>query len=226
MTRRAGPGRLHVLTVEPGGRGLSHRALAELAARAGADVVQFREKRGWTTAELVRGAREIAACVREHGVRLVVNDRPDVAAAAGADGVHLGASDPAPAEARRLLGRAAWIGRTVNGLDEARAAARAVEVDYFGVGPVFATASKAGAAPALGLAGLRRIVEALDRPVIAIGGIVAERVCEVLAAGAYGVAVLSAVAASEDPAGQVARLRRAIDDFVERVDAAAIARSR
>jgi thiamine-phosphate pyrophosphorylase len=216
MMRSAVPGRLHVLTGESEATGRSHLALAELAARAGADVVQFREKRGWATAELVACAREIAACVREHGARCLVNDRPDVAAAAGADGVHLGRADPPPGEARRLLGRAAWIGRTVNGIDEARACAGACDVDYYGVGPVFGTASKAGAAPPLGLAGLGRIVRELDRPVIAIGGIVAGRVAEVLAAGAHGVAVLSAVAASEDPGEQVVRLRRAIDEAIAR----------
>lgn len=210
--RRAGPGRLHVITDETVQSRFGHAELAGLAAEAGADVVQFREKRGWATSELVQTARAIRERIGEGACRLVVNDRVDVADAAGAGGVHLGPSDPDPAWARRVLGPEIMIGATANDLERARAVARS-PIDYLGVGPVFGTASKREPAPALGLDGLRRIVAAVELPVVAIGNITPDRVAEVLEAGARGLAVLSAVATSDDPAERVG-------DFVAAIEAA------
>jgi thiamine-phosphate pyrophosphorylase len=208
--REAGPGRLHVITDETVQSRFSHAELAALAAEAGAEIVQFREKRAWATSELVRVARAMRERVAERGARLVVNDRVDVAAAADSEGVHLGAQDLDPVWARRLLGPGALIGATANDLARARSAARG-PIGYLGVGPVFGTGSKPGPAPALGLGGLRRIVEAVGVPVIAIGSITPERVAGVLEAGAYGVAVLSAVVLDADPAGRVALFVEAIE---------------
>jgi len=212
MTARLEPGRLHVLTDASLQDRFSHAELCGLAADGGADAVQFREKRGWETARLVAEARRMRELLADRGVRLIVNDRVDVARVAGADGVHLGDSDPSPGAARRLLGPACLIGRTVHGLEQARAE-RSAPVDYLGVGPVFGTSSKS-ARPALGLVELRRIVDASGLPVIAIGNIDAQRVAEVLAAGAHGVAVLSAVVLRPDPAAEVARIRESIDRFL------------
>ena len=171
--------------------------------------MQFREKRPWTTRELVDEAAVVRSAIGERA-SLVVNDRVDVAAAIGADAVHLGRNDLSPAVARRLLGSDVLIGATANDLQEARRIGCS-GIDYLGAGPVFGTASKANPAPALGLDGLRAIVEAVDVPVIAIGSIDAERVREVIATGVHGIAVLSAVVAANDPASAARRIREALD---------------
>jgi len=196
-------GRLHVLS-HPGD------GLVRLAAEEGADVVQVRDKGRSTTAERVAAVREALAAARPRGVRVVVNDRADVAAGAGADGVHLGRHDLAPEVARRLLGPRALVGGTANSLEEALAWAGR-PVDYLGVGPVFGTQTKENPAPALGLDGLAAIARATRIPVLAIGNVTAERVADVLAAGAHGVAVSSAVAHAADPRQAVRALRRAVD---------------
>lgn len=188
----------------------SHRELALLAGRGGADLVQLREKRPRETAELVELARGALGALEGTGAALVVNDRADVALACGAAGVHLGARDLPPEAARRILGVEALVGATANSLAEAVRAAEG-PVDYLGVGPVFGTASKRAPAPPLGLETLGRIVETVDRPVIAIGGITPERIAEVLAAGAWGVAVLGGICCQDDPEAATRRFRREMD---------------
>jgi hydroxymethylpyrimidine/phosphomethylpyrimidine kinase len=208
-------GRLHVLVADDALRGRDAVRLARIVAEAGADVVQLREKRPRPTAELVVTARAIREAIDPFGASLVIDDRADVAAAVGAAGVHLGAGDLDAAVARRLLGRGALVGRTANSLEEALRAA-SEDVDYLGVGPVFATTSKANPAPPLGVPALARIVAAARRPVVAIGGIGPDDVAEVMEAGVHGVAVLSAVADVADPGRAVARIRETIDTEVAR----------
>ena len=203
LERSARPGRLHVLT-HPGD------GLARVAAEEGAEIVQVRDKGASTTAQRVALVREAIAVARPLGARVIVNDRVDVAVEAGADGVHLGRQDTAPEVARRLLGEDALIGGTANSLEEALAWAGR-PVDYLGVGPVFGTRTKENPAPPLGLDALAAIVRAVDIPVIAIGNVTAERVEGVLAAGALGVAVASAVASAAEPRAAVRALRTALD---------------
>jgi thiamine-phosphate diphosphorylase len=204
-------GRLHVLTDEVLQRRFSHLEITRLAADGGADVVQLREKRPRTTREqvdLARKAREILP----DGVQLIVNDRADVALAAAADGVHLGRDDLSYEVARHILGPRRIVGGTANSVEEARQ--RFVEsLDYLGVGPVFGTASKQNPAPPLGLDALARIARESPVPIIAIGNITPERVPEVLAAGAHGIAVLSGVTCAVDPARAAALYREAIERF-------------
>ncbi len=209
MSRNAA-GRLHVITDESIQSRFSHFELACFAVRGGADAVQFREKRDWPLARRVSVARAIRERAGDSDVRLIVNDHPEVAAAAGAAGVHLGPRDLSPRRARGLLGADAIVGVTANDLDRARELC-GEPIDYLGLGPVFGTSSKADPAPALGLDGLRCIAAAVDVPVIAIGGITPQRVADVLAAGAHGIAVLSAVAAAPDPAERVAEFAAAIE---------------
>lgn len=208
--RRSEPGTLHVITDETLQSRFTHQDLARLAAGAGADAVQFREKRPWTTARLVATARAMREATASTRARVVVNDRVDVAAAASVPAVHLGKDDVDAATARRVLGREALLGATAHTLAEALEASRE-DVDYLGVGPVFGTSSKADARPPMGLAGLSEIARAVSKPVIAVGSITAERVGPVLEAGAAGVAVLSAVAGAQDPALATHRIREAID---------------
>jgi thiamine-phosphate pyrophosphorylase len=203
-------GRLHVITDVTLQTRFSHVELARLAAAGGADTVQFREKRPLTTRILVETAAAMRRALEGTGAELVVDDRADVALAAGVRAVHLGRDDLDVATARAIVGSAALIGGTANSLAEAVRAADA-DVDYLGVGPVFGTRSKANPAPPLGLDGFRAIVDAVRKPVIAIGGITADRVRSVLDAGAYGMAVLSAVVCEADPAEAARAFRGAID---------------
>jgi hydroxymethylpyrimidine kinase/phosphomethylpyrimidine kinase/thiamine-phosphate diphosphorylase len=215
-TARPPLGRLHVLTDEVLEARFSHVELARLAVAGGADVVQYREKRALPTRELVAVAVEMRRALEPTRAILVVDDRVDVAVAASVDAVHLGRDDLLPASARRALGPHALIGGTANDLEEAIRVA-ATPVDYLGVGPVFGTRSKDRPAPALALERLAEIVRAVDKPVIAIGSITAEHVADVLATGAYGVAVLSAVTTAADPTAATRAIRRAIDREVLRV---------
>lgn len=204
MTRKD-PGRLHVITDENVQQRWTHAELGRLAAQGGADIVQFRDKRLRSVDQLVLELGELRDGLREHGTRLIVNDRVELALLVGADGVHLGPGDLSPVVARELLGPEALIGATANNLEDARCVARQ-PVDYVGVGPVFGTASKGNPAPALGLDGLRAIVAELDLPVIAIGNIGPEQLPEILRCGVYGVAVLSSVACAPDPVARTAEL--------------------
>jgi thiamine-phosphate pyrophosphorylase len=206
-------GRLHVITDAALQDRFSHVELARLAAAGGADAVQFREKRGWTTRALVETAEAMRRAIGGAPVCLVVDDRVDVAVAAGARAVHLGRDDLDVAIARRLLGTDALIGGTANSLAEALRVA-ATDVDYLGVGPVFGTRSKANPAPSLGLEGFRAIARAVPKPVIAIGSITADRVGVLLDAGAHGVAVISSVVCQADPAAAARDFRGAIDTWL------------
>ncbi len=149
------------------------------------------------TRALVEEARALVAILRPAGIPFIVNDRVDVAIAAGADGVHLGQSDMSVADARALIGPEPILGLSITAPADLAASALA-GVDYLGVGPVFATATKADAAPAMGLAGLAAVRAASRLPIVAIGGIDAANAAAVIAAGADGVAVVSAICAAAD----------------------------
>lgn len=206
-------GRVHVITDATLQGRFSHVELARLAAAGGADMVQLREKRPWTTRALIETAVATRRALEGLPVALVVNDRVDVAAAAGVRAVHLGRDDVDVGTARRLLGPHALIGGTANSLDEALRVA-ATDVDYLGVGPVFGTRSKANPAPALGVDGLRAIVTALTKPVIAIGSVTADQVGALLDAGAHGIAVIAAVVCRPDPAAAAREFREAVDAWL------------
>ena len=210
MTSGRAVGRLHVITDEVLQSRFTHAELAQRAAEGGADAIQYREKRPLTTRELVEAATAAGQAIGGSGASLIVNDRVDVAAVAAAD-VHLGWDDLEPCAARSLLGAEAVIGGTANSSEEALRVA-AEPVDYVGVGPVYGTTSKGDrAAPRMGLERLAEIAAAVPKPVIAIGGIQAENVAEVMAAGAHGIAVLSAVVCRDDPAAAARAFRDALD---------------
>ena len=175
----------------------SHLELAGLAVAGGADTIQFRQKEG-STREMIRVAEEMQGLCRRAGVTFLVNDRVDVAIAAHADGVHLGQSDFPIRLARKLLGDEAVIGGSAGNLEEARKCL-AEGADYVGFGPVYATTSKNDAGSASGLGLLGQIVREVPLPIIAIGGITADNIPLVMEAGAYGVAVISAVCCQSDP---------------------------
>jgi thiamine-phosphate pyrophosphorylase len=186
------------LVTDPGlcaSRGLVETVLA--AVRGGATVVQLRDKNA-TDAALIEEGRALKAALDGSGVPLIVNDRLEVALAVGADGVHVGQSDAAAAAARAALGPEAIVGLSIQSSEHADAVDPLVG-DYLGVGPVFATGTKPDHAPPLGLDGLAAICAATHLPTVAIGGLGAGHASSVLAAGADGLAVVSAICGTADP---------------------------
>jgi thiamine-phosphate pyrophosphorylase len=188
--------------------------LARLCAQGGATLVQLRDKVSETRA-MVEEARAIKHALIPFGVPFVVNDRADVALAAGADGVHLGPEDMAVEDARRLLGSSAIVGLSVKSVAEAETAPVDL-IDYVGSGGVYVTLSKQQKNAPIGPAGLARIVDVLHRrasdlPVCGIAGIDAGNAAEVIAAGADGVAVISALSLVPDPQAAARGLREIVD---------------
>src|SRR5436305_9346045 len=190
--------------------GLSHAEQVARLSDGGARVVQLREK-NLSPREFYREAEEALRVARERGVRLVINDRADIALALGADGVHLGQDDVPPRAARALLGEDAIIGFSTHAPEQAARAAR-LPVDYVAIGPVFATSSKENPDAAVGLEGVARVRGVVGQiHVVAIGGINEENARAVLDAGADSVAVISALLAPGDPSEITLRTRRFLD---------------
>ncbi|HEY8473873.1 MAG TPA: thiamine phosphate synthase [Natronosporangium sp.] len=194
-------GRLHLITDTRPGRDAVAVAAAALAA--GAPVIQVRVADDATDREAYELAARIKALCDQHGATCLVNDRLHVALAVGADGAHVGADDLPVDAARRVLGPTAVLGATCRDPASARAAV-AAGASYLGVGPAYRTSTKDGLPEPLGPAGIGAVAAAVpETPVIAIGGVTADRVPPLLAAGAYGVAVIGAVSGAPDPAAAV-----------------------
>lgn len=177
--------------------GLSHAEQVARLGAGGATLVQLREKH-LSPREFYDEAERALCVARELGMRLIINDRADIALALHADGVHLGQDDLAPDAARRLLGEEAIIGFSTHSLEQAREAAR-LRVDYIAIGPIFNTSSKEKPDPSVGLDELSRVRQAVgSMPLVAIGGITRENSLAVLDAGADAVAVISALLTHPD----------------------------
>jgi thiamine-phosphate pyrophosphorylase len=185
--------------------------LVEAALDGGVDIVQLRDKHA-DDAELVATGRRLATLCDERGALLIVNDRPDLALACGADGVHLGQDDAGVTEARRDVGRELLIGLSTHAPEQI-AAARATDADYIGVGPVYETATKPGLAP-VGIELVRHAAAHARQPFFAIGGIDAERASAVAAAGAERIAVVRAICDADDPREAARELRAALEPEV------------
>ncbi len=182
--------------------------LANEALAGGATAIQLHLKDA-TAREWLRWCATLLPMCRRAGAALVVNDRVDIAAAAGADGVHLGQDDLPAAAARAILGPRPVIGVSTDTLDEIRQA-WADGADYCGLGPVYPTPSKADAGPVLGRLQFCRMIKAAPLPVVAIGGIHAGNAAPLAACGAAGVAVISAVTGAEDVRAACRRLADAV----------------
>ncbi|MBB2792845.1 UNVERIFIED_ORG: thiamine-phosphate pyrophosphorylase [Rhizobium pisi] len=177
---------------------------ARLAVAGGATMVQLRDKQA-RTACMIETGRALKQALGGTGARLIVNDDVEAAIAIGADGLHIGQEDMDARTARGMIGPDMILGLSV----ETEALAAAVDrdlVDYTGVGPVFATATKADHKQPIGFDGLARLVQVSPVPSVAIGGLKAEHVAEVFAAGAKGLAVVSAVCGTPDPAAATRRI--------------------
>jgi len=178
---------------------------AEAAVKAGVRVVQLRMKHALRD-DILREAREVRKVTRGTGTLFIVNDDPAIAAEAEADGVHVGQDDMPVAEVRRLYPSLGIVGLSTHSLVQARAAV-SQRPDYIGVGPVYATPTKDIPDPTLGLATMGEMIAAVPFPAVAIGGIDAERLPAVRAAGARNFAVVRAVCRSEDPYSAILRLQ-------------------
>jgi thiamine-phosphate pyrophosphorylase len=170
--------------------GLSHLEQVKLLVDGGASFIQLREKVA-TSREFYAAAVECIAFARPLGVKIIINDRVDIALVTGADGVHLGQDDMPPEAARRVLGDKAIIGYSTHSVEQAIGAAD-MPVDYIAIGPVFGTTTKENPDPVVGLEGLAAVRSAIgDMPLVAIGGITEANISNVIAAGATSAAMIS-----------------------------------
>ena len=202
---------VYLVTQANRSRGRSTEETVAAAIEGGVTAVQLREKHA-TVRERYELARTLRERTRTAGVTFVVNDRADLAVAVDADGVHLGDDDlPIPA-AREVLGPERCIGRSVSTVEAAEAAERA-GADYLGVGAVYATTSKdvPESEAEIGTETVAEIADAVDVPIVGIGGVTADNASEVVAAGADGVAVISAITAADDPTAATRRLADTVE---------------
>jgi thiamine-phosphate pyrophosphorylase len=169
--------------------GRRHREQVELFAAGGATLVQLRDKTS-SPRDFYEAAVDAIGAARRLGVRIIINDRVDVAIAAQADGVHLGQDDLSAQAARALIGHDRIIGFSTHTLEQAAEAAL-WDVDYIAIGPIFDTSTKSNPDPVLGLEALRAVSQSVKKPLVAIGGITLARARSVVDAGADSVAVIS-----------------------------------
>jgi thiamine-phosphate pyrophosphorylase len=184
-------------------------ALVPELVAAGVDLIQLREK-DMEAGDVLRVAEPISAACRDAGVAFIVNDRPDVAVAMDADGVHVGQNDLPVEAARRIVGPDKIVGLSTHRVEEVDAAA-STGADYIAVGPVFETPTKPGR-PAAGIELIRYASGVVERPWFAIGGIDEENLPDVLEAGARRVVVVRAITEAADPPAAAARLKKLLDD--------------
>ena len=177
--------------------GVSHARQIELFADGGARIAQLRDKTA-SGAAFYRDACDAVTAAHARGMKLLINDRLDIAIAAGADGVHLGQDDLPPAEARRIFGPRAIIGYSTHTLEQAIAAA-SLPIDYVAIGPVFETFTKEDPYQVVGIELLRAVRSALpDTSIVAIGGLNEHNLADTIAAGADSAAVISAIFVGRD----------------------------
>ncbi len=191
--------------------------IAERLAEAGVELFQYRDKSG-SARRIQENSQELASRFGPRGVRVIVNDRADIAAMARAGGVHVGQEDLPVDEARRVCGATLWVGVSTHTLEQLRAA-DATSADYIAVGPIFPTGTKANPDPVVGLDFLRAARRITRKPLVAIGGITVESAGEVYQAGADSAAVIRDLMAASDP-GQRAREYLAIAKRVRPVQPA------
>ncbi|HKA53577.1 MAG TPA: thiamine phosphate synthase [Candidatus Binatia bacterium] len=201
MTSFTFPSRLYPIVDTLGRPELSFVELAQKVCAGGARLLQLRVKE-LPTREFLSTAREVGAICRQAGCLLIINDRADIALAVGADGVHVGQEDLPVEAARKVLGPDKVIGVSTHDPAQALAAERG-GADYIGFGPLFGTSTKATGYGARGLAQLREIRALVRLPIVAIGGITADRAPAALAAGADAVAMISDVVLASDVTAKV-----------------------
>ena len=188
---------------------MSHARQVERLAEGGARFIQLREKNA-SPRDFYLAALEAIRVARRLNVQVIINDRVDIAMAAGADGVHLGQDDLPPEKTRALLGENRIIGFSTHNLKQALEA-NSTSVDYIAIGPVFQTSTKEKPDPVVGLDGITEVKQSISKPLVAIGGITLERAKSVIDAGADSVAIISDLYSAEEIS---ARARRFIDSLI------------
>jgi thiamine-phosphate pyrophosphorylase len=173
--------------------------IAEKLADAGVRLIQLRDKK-CGAGELLAKTRQLVAAVAHRGVKIIVNDRPDVAAIAGAGGVHVGQEDLPVEGARRICGVQRWVGLSTHNIEQLREAI-GTSADYIAVGPIFPSSTKENPDPVVGVEFVRVARKMTDKPLVAIGGITLATAVDVWEAGADSVAVISDLMSAIDPAG-------------------------
>jgi len=173
-------------------------SVAHKLVSSGLRLVQLRAKRS-PARKIYADSRELVEQLSHLGVRVIVNDRPDIAAIAGAGGVHVGQEDLPVEEARKICGNACWVGVSTHSIEQLRAA-DLTSADYIAVGPVFPTATKENPDPVVGIEFLRAARKITRKPLVAIGGITVQSAGEVFRAGADSVAAISDLVLARDPA--------------------------
>jgi thiamine-phosphate pyrophosphorylase len=185
--------------------------IARQLMTAGVRFLQYRSKT-LAAREMLEVSKRLAAMARKVGTNFVVNDRPDLACLAGADGVHVGQDDLGVEQARAVVGQDRWVGVSTHNREQFERA-MASSADYIAIGPIFVTNSKTNPDPVVGTELLRQLRPLTSKPIVAIGGIRLENAAEVVEAGADSVAVISGVLEAPDPAERVRQ-------FIERLEAA------
>jgi thiamine-phosphate pyrophosphorylase len=209
MTRQRFDPTLYLVTDPALGRGRPLAEIVAAAVQAGVTLVQLRDKEAGGRA-LLEQARALQALLAPQGVPLIVNDRVDVAVAAGAAGCHVGQGDLPAAAARALLGPDAILGVSLDAVHQVAAVDPAL-VDYVAHGPFAPTLTKPDAGGPVGAEGLAMVRRLTALPLVAIGGIDAENAGQAIEAGADGIAVVSAIVAAPDPTAAARGLRAVID---------------
>ena len=202
--------KLYLVTDRELSLGRSLEEVVSEAVKGGVTVVQLREKDA-STGEFIELARRLMKLLKPLRIPLIINDRVDVALAVDADGVHIGQSDMSYEDARRLLGPDKIIGLSVESFEDIEAA-NALDVDYIGISPVYGTPTKTDTAEPFGLEGLREAVQMSAHPTVAIGGMNASTIAEVMAAGTDGVAVVSAICSAENIRKATSDLRAIVEE--------------
>ncbi len=200
--------KLYLVTDRPLSLGRPIEEVVSEAVAGGVTMVQLREKE-CPTGEFVALAKRLKELLTPLGIPLIINDRVDVALAVDADGVHIGQSDMAYEDARRLLGPDKIIGLSVENFSDLERA-NSLDVDYVGISPVYGTPTKSDTAEPFGLEGLTRAVELSAHPTVAIGGMNASTIGQVMAVGTDGVAVVSAICSAPSPRKAAEELRSII----------------
>jgi thiamine-phosphate pyrophosphorylase len=192
----------------------SGKECAKSLLAAGVTLLQYRDKQSGAR-ELLEKSRAIAELALPRNTLFFVNDRPDVAYLAGADGVHVGQHDLPCEQARVVIGSEKFVGVSTHNLEQFAVAA-ATSADYIAVGPIFETRTKANPDPVVGAELVRRARALTDKPIVAIGGITLERSAEIIAAGADSVAVISDILLAADPAERAAKFIAHLNALPER----------
>jgi thiamine-phosphate pyrophosphorylase len=173
---------------------------ARKLADAGVELIQLRDKRA-AARKIHHEASELVAHLSPRGVRIIVNDRPDIAAIVGAGGVHVGQDDLPVEQARRICGPSCWVGISTHSIEQFRKA-MLTSADYIAVGPVFPTVAKESPDPVVGIDFVRAVRRLTAKPIVAIGGITAENAADVFRAGADSVAVIRDLLSASDTAAR------------------------